>query len=131
MQGKGEDGCRRTSRWSQDCENDNKLRGVLFLDDNARPHTARGTKKKHIRHLGWERLDHPAYSLDIAPSGFHLSPALKSVLSGRHFRSNDEVHQTVKNFLRSLGTDFYQDGFLKFISRQDKCIKVGGQYAKN
>ncbi|GBM25369.1 hypothetical protein AVEN_12308-1 [Araneus ventricosus] len=33
---------------------------VLFSDDNARPHTARDTKG-HIL-LGWERLDHPAYS---------------------------------------------------------------------
>ncbi|GBM98862.1 hypothetical protein AVEN_44868-1 [Araneus ventricosus] len=47
---------------------------------------------------------------------------------GRHFRSNEEVRQAVKNFLRSLATDFYQDGFLKLISRYDKCINVGGEY---
>ncbi|GBN93362.1 hypothetical protein AVEN_260733-1 [Araneus ventricosus] len=29
-----------------------------------------------------------------------LSPTLKSALSGRHFRSNEEVHHAVKNFLR-------------------------------
>ncbi|GBM20182.1 hypothetical protein AVEN_5699-1 [Araneus ventricosus] len=32
-----------------------------------RPRTARDTKE-HIRHLGWERLDHPAYRPDLAPS---------------------------------------------------------------
>ncbi|GBM85762.1 hypothetical protein AVEN_74403-1 [Araneus ventricosus] len=45
---------------------------------------------------------------------------IKSALSRRHFRRNEEVRKAVKNFLRSLCTDFYQDGFLKFISRYDK-----------
>ncbi|GBO37528.1 hypothetical protein AVEN_153559-1, partial [Araneus ventricosus] len=55
---------------------------------------------------------------------------LKSALSGRHFRSNEEVKQAVKNFLRSLGTDLYKNGFLKLVSRYDKCINVGGEYVE-
>ncbi|GBL84722.1 hypothetical protein AVEN_191164-1 [Araneus ventricosus] len=35
----------------------------------------------------------------------HLFPAMKSALSVRHFRSNEEVQRAVKNFLRSLGID--------------------------
>ncbi|GBN14371.1 hypothetical protein AVEN_275146-1 [Araneus ventricosus] len=70
-------------------------------------------------------------SLVIIVSSFgthlHLFPALKSALSGRHFRSNEEVRRAVKNFLRSPGTDFYWDGFFKLISRHDKCINVGGE----
>ncbi|GBO29268.1 hypothetical protein AVEN_193961-1 [Araneus ventricosus] len=38
----------------------------------------------------------------------HLFSALKSALSGHHFRSNEEVRLAVKNFLRWLGTDFYR-----------------------
>ncbi|GBN05967.1 hypothetical protein AVEN_215379-1 [Araneus ventricosus] len=49
---------------------------------------------------------------------------------GRHFRSNEEVRRAVENFLRSLGTHFYEDGFLKLISRYDKCINVGGEYVE-
>ncbi|GBN34988.1 hypothetical protein AVEN_245618-1 [Araneus ventricosus] len=37
----------------------------------------------------------------------HLFPALKSTLSGRHFRCNEVVQKIVKNFLRSLGIEFY------------------------
>ncbi|GBM95102.1 Histone-lysine N-methyltransferase SETMAR [Araneus ventricosus] len=103
--------------------------GGLFLNDHARPHTARGTKE-HIHRLGWERLDDPVYSPDLAPSDFHLISALKSALSGPHFRSTEEVQQNVKNFLPSLGTDFYQDGFLKLISRYEKNTSVGGEYAE-
>ncbi|GBM03633.1 hypothetical protein AVEN_203198-1 [Araneus ventricosus] len=64
--------------------------------------------------------------------GTHLRllPALKSALSGRHFRSNEDVRRAVKNFLHSLGTDFHQDCFLKLISRYDKCINVGGEYVE-
>ncbi|GBM50098.1 hypothetical protein AVEN_223306-1 [Araneus ventricosus] len=43
---------------------------------------------------------------------------------------DEEVRPAVKNFLRSLGTDFYQDGSLKLISRYDKCINVGGEYVQ-
>ncbi|GBN70099.1 hypothetical protein AVEN_113574-1 [Araneus ventricosus] len=63
----------------------------------------------------------------FAPSDFHLFLALKSALSGRHFRSHEEVRQAVKNVLYSLGTDFYQDGFLKLILRYGKRINVGEQ----
>ncbi|GBM21690.1 hypothetical protein AVEN_248514-1 [Araneus ventricosus] len=57
---------------------------VLFLDDNARPNTARDTEG-HICRLGWEILDDPAYSRDLAPSDFHLFPTSKSALSRPHF----------------------------------------------
>ncbi|GBM76026.1 hypothetical protein AVEN_47004-1 [Araneus ventricosus] len=68
MQEKVEDGYQRTSPVRK---NGNKPRGVLSSDDNARHHTARGTKE-HIRRLGWERLDHSAYRLDLTP--VRLSP---------------------------------------------------------
>ncbi|GBL55253.1 hypothetical protein AVEN_127256-1, partial [Araneus ventricosus] len=62
---------------------------------------------------------------DLAPSDFHLFPALKSALSGRQTGV-----KAVKNFLQSLGTDLYEDGFLKLISGYDKCISVSGEYVE-
>ncbi|GBN52523.1 hypothetical protein AVEN_235098-1 [Araneus ventricosus] len=47
---------------------------------------------------------------------FLLYPLLRGFL---HCRLRTKV---VKNFLQSLGTDFYQDGCLKLISRDDKCM---------
>ncbi|GBN53303.1 hypothetical protein AVEN_131336-1, partial [Araneus ventricosus] len=55
-------------------------RGVILSDDYAGPNTTRN-RKEHIRRLVCERLDDPAYSTDLAPSDFHLIPALKSALS--------------------------------------------------
>ncbi|GBM96678.1 Myelin transcription factor 1-like protein [Araneus ventricosus] len=64
-------------------------------------------------HLGWERLDHPAYSPDLAPSDFHLFRTSKSAVLGRHSRSNEEVQKAMKNFLRSLGHRFLLEWFVE------------------
>ena len=41
-------------------------KGVLFLHANAPPHRALATLKK-LAYLGFQCLDHPLYSLDLAP----------------------------------------------------------------
>jgi len=52
-------------------------KGVLFLHDNAPAHRAHATQKK-LACLGFQCLDHPPYSPDLAPSDYHLFPGLKS-----------------------------------------------------
>ena len=51
-------------------------KGVLFLHDNTPAHRALGTQTK-LAYLGFQCLDHPPYSLDLAPSDYHLFPGLK------------------------------------------------------
>jgi hypothetical protein len=41
-------------------------KGVLFLHDNAPARRALATQKK-VAYLGFQCLDHPPYSLDLAP----------------------------------------------------------------
>jgi len=48
-------------------------KGVLFLHDNAPAHRAFATQKK-LAYLGFQFLDHPPYSPDLAPSDYHLFP---------------------------------------------------------
>ena len=47
-------------------------KGVLFLHDNAP-----GSTQKKLAYLGFQCLDHPPYSPDLAPSDYHLFPGLK------------------------------------------------------
>jgi len=49
---------------------------VLFLHDNAPAHHALATQKK-LAYLGFQCLDHPPYSPELAPSDYHLYPGLK------------------------------------------------------
>ena len=59
-------------------------KGVLFLHNNMPAHWALATQKK-LAYLGFQFLDHPPYSLDLAPSDYHLFPGLKKQLKGHHF----------------------------------------------
>jgi len=52
---------------------------VLFLHDNVPAHRALATQKK-LAYLGFQCLDHPPYSPDLAPSDYHLFPGLKNNL---------------------------------------------------
>jgi histone-lysine N-methyltransferase SETMAR len=45
-------------------------------------------------------MEHPAYSLDLAPSDFHLFEPLKEALRGRRFSCDDDVKAAVHQWLR-------------------------------
>jgi len=49
----------------------NLTKGMLLLHDNARAHNANQTTAT-LKSLEWEVLQHPPYSLDLAPSDFRL-----------------------------------------------------------
>jgi len=51
-------------------------KGFLYLHNNAPAHRALATQKK-LAYLGFQCLDHPPYSPDLAPSVYHLFPGLK------------------------------------------------------
>ncbi|GFV45018.1 histone-lysine N-methyltransferase SETMAR [Trichonephila clavipes] len=58
-------------------------KGIAFHYDNARKHTAMVTQQK-LNALGWEVLDHPPYSPDIAPSDYYLFRSLQNCLMGKN-----------------------------------------------
>jgi histone-lysine N-methyltransferase SETMAR len=65
-------------------------KGVLFLHDNALAHRTPATQKK-LAYKGFQCLDHPSNSPDLAPSDYHLFPGLKKQLKVRDFSSDAEV----------------------------------------
>jgi hypothetical protein len=59
--------------------------------------------------LGFEVLDHPAYSPDLVPSDYHLFGPLQDASRGRRFTSDEEVKGAVHEWLgtsvlKSTGT---------------------------
>ncbi|XP_046976362.1 histone-lysine N-methyltransferase SETMAR-like [Vanessa cardui] len=79
-----------------------KLRaGVLFHQDNAPSHKA-AVAMTAIQESGFEILEYPPYSPDLAPSDFYLFPRLKEHLRGKKFEDNSEVMAAVEEFLESF-----------------------------
>ena len=57
---------------------------ALLVDDNAPAHRALETQK-NLSCLGFQCLDHPHYSPDLAPSDYHLFPGLKKTIERSPF----------------------------------------------
>jgi histone-lysine N-methyltransferase SETMAR len=102
---------------------------VLLLHDNARPHTARITVET-INHMGFEVLERPAYSPDLAPSDYHLFGPLKNALRGRRFSTDEEVRKAVHKWLRDQPETFFVEGIRKLVDRWTKCIEKEGDYVE-
>jgi len=80
-------------------------KGVLFLHDNAPAHRALATQKK-MAYLGFQCLDHPPYSPDLAPSDYHLFPGLKKTIERLYFSSNAEVTAAAETWLDGQPSEF-------------------------
>jgi len=103
-------------------------KGVLFLH-NALSHWALATQKK-LAYLGFQCLDHPPCSLDLAPSDYHLFPGLKEKLKGCHFSSNMEVIATAETWLNRQPSEFFLNGLQKLEQWAKKCIELRGEYVE-
>jgi len=80
--------------------------GVMFLHDNAPAHWALATQKK-LAYLGFQCLDHPPHSPDLAPSVYHLFPRLKKQFRCRHFSSVAEVIVAAETWLDGQTSEFF------------------------
>ena len=103
--------------------------GVILQHDDAPPHRARQTVEK-VEEMGWELLQYPPYSPDLAPSDFHSFGPLKESLGGIKFENNEDVQQHVLQFLRTADKDFYAAGFSRLVERWERCIELQGDYVE-
>ncbi|KAJ4434372.1 hypothetical protein ANN_22932 [Periplaneta americana] len=90
--------------------------GVIFLHDNARPHTARRTATK-LQEFNWEVLDHPPYSPDLAPSDYHLFMYIKTWLGSKRFDDDEELKTGIVGWLQSQAAELYDCGISKLVKR--------------
>jgi len=86
--------------------------GGLVLARQCPDSPGTSTQKK-LAYLGFQCLDHPPYSLDLAPSDYHLFPGLKKQLKGRHFSFDAEVIGAAKTCLDGQPSDFFFEWLAK------------------
>ncbi|GBN32343.1 hypothetical protein AVEN_175119-1 [Araneus ventricosus] len=78
--------------------------------------------------LGWNVLEHPPYSPDIAQNAFHPFGRMKKNLACRHFRTETEVQIAVVVWHRELDPySFYVYGL---VYRCHKCFNNHGDYVE-
>jgi len=79
---------------------------VLFLHDNAPAHRELAAQKQQA-YLGFQCLDHPPYSPNLASSDYHLFPGLKKQLKVCHFSSAVEVIPDAETWLNGQLSEFF------------------------
>jgi histone-lysine N-methyltransferase SETMAR len=104
-----------------------KIADTIFHHDNASSHRAAETQCT-IRKLGFEVLEHPAYSPDLAPFDFFLFPTLKNVLRGKLFDDVDELSYAVQGAISEINNGSYFHSFMPWINRFQKCVSFHGEY---
>ena len=102
-------------------------RGIVFHQDNARPHTSIVTRQK-LRELGWEVLMHPPYSPDLAPSDYHLFLSMANDLAGEKLTSREACENRLSQFFANRDKSFYERGIMKLPSKWQQVIEQNGAY---
>ena len=80
--------------------------GVLLLHDNA---PVQMSAKSHaaIQQCGFQQLNHPPYSPDLAPSDYFLFRVMKKFLRSKRLSSDEEVEEAVTTWFEEQSKDFF------------------------
>ncbi len=83
-----------------------------------------------LNQLKWDVFHPSSYSLDLAPSDYHLIPSLEQDLGGQHFTMEEDLQSVVSEFFTKQDTEWYSAGFHKLISRYNKCPDAQSDYVE-
>ena len=100
--------------------------GITIHIDNAPSHRI----DDYLIDNGFNRMEHPPYSPDLAPSDFFLFGYLKQNLEGMYFNSFEELLEYVTRFLNSIPIELLHKVYLEWMERLQKCIDSGGEYVE-
>ena len=112
-------------------------RGTAFPDrdgrrlnlhfDKARPHIS----NKSIQYMelnGLNKVPHPPYSPDIAPSDFFLFGYTKDKLQGCSFNTREELLDAIRQIWDEIQKETLREVFLEWEKRLQKVIDTDGNY---
>ena len=99
------------------------LERVILHQDNAPGHRAEYTQLE-ISLFGFDVLEHPPYSPDLAPTHFRVFPELKASLRGIRFDSAEEFGKQSQLIVSPFSEDWFVETFSKWVSRHKKCVDI-------
>ena len=102
-------------------------RGVLFHQNNVPAYTSTVVMAA-TQKCGFQLVENPLYSSDLAPSDYYLFLKMTKELGGYQFPRVDEVMNAVDYFLRDQNGALYTDGIRLLDDRWSKCVNLGGDY---
>jgi len=102
-------------------------RGLLLLHDNAPVHKSR-LSLAVIQEWGFQLINHPAYSPDLAPSDYFLFGDLKQSLRGTRFGDDHELQSAVEEHFESHDKTNFLNGLKNLKVRCEKYTEVDGCY---
>jgi hypothetical protein len=77
-----------------------------------------------------QRARHPAYSPNLAPSGFYLFGDVKQFLSGCQFADQDSLLQAVSNILVGIEKVTLESVFHNWMERLCQYSATAGEYVE-
>nr|XP_060623585.1 histone-lysine N-methyltransferase SETMAR-like isoform X2 [Anolis sagrei ordinatus] len=95
-------------------------KGILFLQDNASAHTAQETMAKLVE-LGFQLVDHPPDSPDLAPSDYHLFPNLKKHIQGTKFHIISDAMAATDDWFEAQPKSFFLQGLQNL---EYRCVQM-------
>jgi hypothetical protein len=73
-------------------------------------------------------LDHPPYSPDLAPTDYKAFRSLQHWLNGKEFATEDDVRQSIQEWIDSKPAGFWVKGIADLPRRWEKVIEYEGDY---
>ena len=102
-------------------------RGIRLLHDNASVHTC-NVAQAAIAECGFQPINHPAYSPDVAPSDYFLFSDLKRHLRGKHFDCDESLSAAILEHFDSHSVAFWHEAIDSLENRWQRVVESHGEY---
>ena len=81
-----------------------------------------------MKGFGWDILNDPPYSPDMAPSDYYLFRLMEHSLRGKNFVNLNDIQNHLDNFFGIKPEEFYRTGMEKLPGRLRKVLENNGHY---
>lgn len=98
-----------------------------LLHDNCTAHTARSSLAK-AEELGFDVLNHPPYSPDIAPTDYHFFRSFKTSFKQTSYPNVEQVRAAFETITDGFKKDFWERGIDSLRPRWQAVINTMGDY---